>query len=342
MAYSESASTHLNMRIGMFVTSQWRPGADLGRGCADILEQARAARDNGFASIFVGQHMVTGPDMQMLHTVPLMARLIPEVSGMQIGPGVLLIPMLSPVLIAEEGATLDWMSGGNYVLAGGLGYRAEEFEAMRTAKSLRASRLEESLEVIKRLWTQERVTHHGRHFHLSDVGCSVRPCQQPHPPIWLGGDVEPAIRRAGRLADAWLGTPTTDIERLREQLEYFYDARREAGRPDRVPCPIIRECFVGRDAAHAATVSRGPLLYKYQAYAAWGHHDIAGIDLSAQFDEFCAGRFLVGDDERVREDIAWYGESLGTDHLLLRVQWPGLDQAEALGNIPLCQDRCRL
>ncbi|MCP5152477.1 MAG: LLM class flavin-dependent oxidoreductase, partial [Chromatiales bacterium] len=161
------------MRIGMFMTQQWRPGDDLGAGCRDLLEQARAARDNGFASVLVGQHMITGPDMQMLQTMPLMARLLPEIEGMQIGPSVLLLPMLSPVLVAEEAATLDWMSDGHFVLACGLGYREEEFEAMGTRRADRVSRLEEGLEVIRRLWTEERVTHHGRHFHLSDVGASV-------------------------------------------------------------------------------------------------------------------------------------------------------------------------
>ncbi|MCB1742814.1 MAG: LLM class flavin-dependent oxidoreductase, partial [Gammaproteobacteria bacterium] len=215
----------------------------------------------------------------------------------------------------------------------GLGYREEEFEAMGTRKSHRASRLEESLAVVKRLWTEERVTHHGRHFHLSDVGCSVRPKQQPHPPIWLGGDVEPAIRRAGRLADAWLGTPTTTIDRLKEQLGWFMDARREAGREQPVRCPILRECFVGRDRSHAEQVSRGPLLYKYRAYAAWGHNDMAGADLDNHFDEFCAERFVVGDVAQVREEVQRYTEALDTDHLILRIQWPGLDQKEALGNI---------
>jgi alkanesulfonate monooxygenase SsuD/methylene tetrahydromethanopterin reductase-like flavin-dependent oxidoreductase (luciferase family) len=321
------------MRIGMFMTPQWQPGADLGAGYRNLLEQARAARQNGFSSVLVGQHMVTGPDMQMFQVMPLMARLLPEIEGMQVGPGVMLLPMLSPVLVAEESATLDWMSNGNFVLAVGLGYREEEFEAMGTRRAHRVPRLEESIEVVKRLWTEERVTHHGRHFHLSDVGASVRPKQQPHPPIWLGGDVERAIRRAGRLADAWLGTPTTTVQRLRQQLGWFTDARREAGRMEPVRCPILRECFVGRDAEHARRVSRGPLLYKYQAYASWGHNDLAGTDLSADFDAFCSDRFVLGDVSQARDEIIGYGETLDTDHLIVRVQWPGLDQAEALGNI---------
>ena len=66
------------MKIGLFMTPQWRPDADIERGIENIIAQARAARENGFSSLFVGQHMVTGPSMQMLQTVPLMARLIPD------------------------------------------------------------------------------------------------------------------------------------------------------------------------------------------------------------------------------------------------------------------------
>lgn len=321
------------MRVGLFMTPQWQPGADLDRGFDELLGQARAARDAGFASIFVGQHMVTGPDMQMLQTVPLMARLLPEIEGMQIGPGVMLLPMLSPVMVAEEGATLDWMSGGNYVLAGGLGYREEEFEAMGSRRSQRASRLEESLIVIKRLWTEERVTHHGRYFHLSDVGASVRPRQQPTPPIWLGGDVEPAVRRAARLADAWLGSPTADMTQLSKLLGWFDDERKANNLSSDVACPIMRECFVGRDMEHARAISRGPLLYKYEAYASWGHNDTKGGGLSKNFDAFCADRFLIGDKATVRDEIRRYADAMRTDHLILRGQWPGLSQQEALGNI---------
>lgn len=321
------------MKIGLFMTPQWQPGADLARGFQDLMEQARCARDHGFASILVGQHMVTGPDMQMFQTVPLMARLLPEMEGLQIGPGVLLISMLNPVMTAEEGATIDWMSGGNYVLAGGLGYREQEFEAMGARKSERVARLEEALTVIKRLWTEERVTHHGRYFDLSDVGASVRPRQQPHPPIWLGGDVEPAVRRAARLADAWLGSPTADLAQLERLLAVFDDERAKHGLSTDVAVPIIRECFVGRDGAHARTVSRGPLLWKYEAYASWGHNDTQGVPLSQRFDAFCADRFLVGDVSRVHDEVQRYAQSLRSDHLILRAQWPGLEQTDALGNI---------
>lgn len=320
------------MRVGMFMTPQWQPGADLESGIRELLELGRTARDSGFSSMLVGQHLLTGPEMQMLQTVPLMARLLPEIEGMQIGPGILLLSMMSPVMAAEEGASLDWMSGGNYVLACGMGYRDVEFEAMGTKMSHRVSRLEEGLELVKRLWTEERVTHHGRHYNVSDAGASVRPKQQPRPPIWVGGDVEPAIRRAARIADAWLGSPTTTVERLSEQLAAFADERSKAGLAP-AKSPVIRECFVGRDSADALRACEPSLGYKYRAYASWGHRDTAGHDLDNHFDAFCTDRFLLGDAAQVRDELDRYADMAGIDHLVLRLQWPGLPHAEALANI---------
>jgi alkanesulfonate monooxygenase SsuD/methylene tetrahydromethanopterin reductase-like flavin-dependent oxidoreductase (luciferase family) len=95
---------------------------------------------------------------------------------------------------------------------------------------------------------------------------------------------------------------------------------------------VIRECFVGRDAAHAAAASRGPLLFKYRAYASWGQRD-TGSEFDAAFDDFAKDRFLIGEVEQVKDEILRYAETARTDHLLLRVQWPGLPHQEALGNI---------
>ena len=209
---------------------------------------------------------------------------------------------------------------------------------MGARKSERVPRLEESVAVIKALWTSERVTHHGRYFHLSDVGTSVRPRQQPRPPIWLGGDVEPAVRRAARIADRWLGSPTATLAKLGELLGYFVDERKSVAGPDDAACPIIRECFVGKDSAHAHNVSRGPLLFKYEAYASWGQDHVAGVPLAERFDEFSTDRFLVGDAHAARDELQRYAETLGVDHLLLRVEWPGLEHREALENIERITD----
>jgi alkanesulfonate monooxygenase SsuD/methylene tetrahydromethanopterin reductase-like flavin-dependent oxidoreductase (luciferase family) len=237
------------------------------------------------------------------------------------------------VLAAEEAATLDWLSDGNYVLGAGLGYRPEEFQAMGVEKRERVGRLIEGLELIKRLWTEDSVTHHGRYFQLDDAKASVRPKQSPRPPIWLGGDVEPAVRRAARIADAWCIAPTLSTRSMLARLETFREERRKSGQPEDVSCPLIRECFVGRDAAHAGETSRGPLLFKYRAYASWGQGETTQGDFSATFDDFAKGRFLIGEAEQVKDEILRYAEIARTDQILLRVEWPGLEHREALGNI---------
>ena len=199
------------MRIGLFTAAQWSSEENPAAVLKALREQVRAARDNGFSSLFVGQHLLTGP-MGMFQTNPLLGHLVDDAAGMQIGPGVLLLSMMNPVLAAEEAATLDWLSDGNYVLGAGLGYRPEEFQAMGVDQLERVGRLTEGLEVIKRLWTGDRVVHHGRYFRLDDVQASVRPKQRPRPPIWLGGSVEPAVRRAARIADAWCIAPTASTK----------------------------------------------------------------------------------------------------------------------------------
>jgi alkanesulfonate monooxygenase SsuD/methylene tetrahydromethanopterin reductase-like flavin-dependent oxidoreductase (luciferase family) len=271
--------------------------------------------------------------MGMFQTVPMLGRLVEDAAGMQIGPGVLLLGMMNPVLAAEEAATIDWLCDGNYVLGAGLGYRPEEFQAMGVDQRERAGRLTEGIELIKRLWTEDSVTHHGRYFQLDGARASVRPKQRPRPPIWLGGDVEPAVRRAARIADAWCVAPTLSTASMLARLEAFRDERRKTGHPEDVSCPVIRECFVGRDAAHARAASRGPLLFKYRAYASWGQGETTEGDFEAAFDDFAEGRFLIGEAEEVKDEISRYAEIARTDHFLLRVQWPGLAHQEALGNI---------
>ncbi len=320
------------MRIGMFTAMQWSPEEDPAAVLTALREQARAARDNGFSSLIIGQHLLTGP-VGMFQTNPLLAYLAEDAAGMQIGPGVLLLSMMNPVLAAEEAATLDWLSGGNYVLCAGLGYRPEEFQAMGVDIKQRVGRLTEGLEIIKRLWSEDSVTHHGKYFHLDDAKTSVQPKQNPRPPIWLGGDVEAAVRRAARIADAWCVAPTLSTESMLSYLEVFREERRKTGQSEDVACPIIRECFVGRDAAHAREISRGPLLYKYRAYASWGQGETTQGDFDDAFDDFAKGRFLIGDAEQVKDEIQRYAEIARTDQFVLRMQWPGLDHREALGNI---------
>ena len=129
------------------------------------VELTRLARDAGFDSISCGQHYLS-PPYQNLQTIPLMARLSADSGDMSIILGVLLLPLYSPVEVAENVASLDVISGGRVVLGVGLGYRDMEYEAFNVERRHRVPRFLESLDLIKRLWTEDDVTFEGEHFRL--------------------------------------------------------------------------------------------------------------------------------------------------------------------------------
>lgn len=315
------------MKIGLYMATQWREGADLGAETANLVEQTRAAKANGLASVMVGQHLVSRP-LQMFQAIPLLARLSAEAEGMLIGPALVLLPLFNPVVVAEESATIDWLSNGNYVLAVGLGYRQEEFDSLGIPFAERVPRFVEGIEVIRKLWTQDEVRHEGRFFRLPGVRASVRPKRPGGPPIWIGGDVEGAAKRAARLGDAWVISPMLGFEEAKRLLGVFRDTRRAAGLPAAESSPMIRECHLG-----PLNEVREPLLFKYQAYASWGQNGTGSVPnerLANDFDRFAAERFVIGDEAQVVDTIERYRESMGVDHMLLRVQWPGLDQKTAL------------
>jgi len=310
------------MKLGLYMATQWRQGADLGPELANLIEQTRAARASGLASLMVGQHFVSSP-LQMFQAMPLLARLAAEAEGMMLGPGLLLLPLLNPVIVAEETATLDWLCGGNAIIGLGLGYRAEEFASIGVPFKERVPRFVEGVEVIRKLWRDDVVEHKGRFHTISGVQASVRPRRPEGPPIWMAGDVEAAVKRAARLADAWMPSPMVTRDDVAKLGALFRETRAAAGIAPATTFPVIRECHVG-----TFDEVREPLSFKYDSYASWSGDSgfVPSDGIRADFGKFAASRFIIGSEDEVVDQIGAYGERTGTDHILLRVQWPGLGQ----------------
>ncbi|HSF03476.1 MAG TPA: LLM class flavin-dependent oxidoreductase, partial [Solirubrobacterales bacterium] len=145
------------MKLGFHVGQVVLRGQDLRRQWQDHLEQFRACRDAGFDLVSWGHHWLIDP-FQHFQPLPVLARLAAEAGTMELATGVLLTPLLNPVQVAEDVATLDHICEGRLVLGVGLGYRREEFEAAGGTLSERVPRFEEGLALIKRLWTEDEVT----------------------------------------------------------------------------------------------------------------------------------------------------------------------------------------
>ena len=313
------------MKIGMYMATQWPQGADLGQEMANLCEQTRAAKENGFASVLVGQHFLSEP-LQMIQAEPLLARLAAEGEGMEFGIAIVLLSMQNPVIVAEYAASLDWITGGKYILGVGVGYRQEEFEGLGVPFEERRSRFEEAIPLIRRLWTEDKVEHRGEHFTVGGLSASIRPKQAGGPPIWVGGEIPPAVRRAARLGCPWVIPPTMHWDDAVHRLGVYKAAMGEAGTSNPHGQPLIREVVIGatREAAMAAA---GPhLLAKYESYASWGQTAASEGSLADRFDEFCAKRFIIGDEAEVEDEMARYRDEMGVDHFLVRLQWPGFEQ----------------
>ena len=139
--------------------------------------------------------------------MPLLGRLAAAGSKIRLITGVLLMPLHNPVDIAEQTIALDQISNGRFILGLGLGYREKELEIVGSNRSERVGRLEESIELMKMLWSGEEVTYRGRYFRATGAQMGIRPVHSPRPPIWLACQGRRAASRAARIADACLVGP---------------------------------------------------------------------------------------------------------------------------------------
>jgi alkanesulfonate monooxygenase SsuD/methylene tetrahydromethanopterin reductase-like flavin-dependent oxidoreductase (luciferase family) len=320
------------VKLGLVLKTSWSGGETPPGRLGAILAQLRTARNAGFESVWLAQHFVAGPDRH-LQTTPLMGRLAPELQGMRLGTSIMLLPMLNPVLLAEEMATLDWLVDGGLMLGVGLGYLDHEYAAMQVAKSERVGRFVEAIAVMRKLWTGERVSHDGHYFPLRDVQIGINPKQPGGPPILIGAGVDAAVKRAARIGDGWLVTFAADRMQVARQLGIYRAERAAAGLPPAKEQTIGRDCYVGATMSDAMSDASGPLLSKYEGYRNLANTGLGQGQVAAQGRAFMQDRFLVGDETFVRDEMQRYRETLGVDLFRLRMEWEGLGQDKVLRSI---------
>jgi probable F420-dependent oxidoreductase len=196
-------------------TGPWLPDAEDGRVMVEMIDRL------GYDSLWVGDHLsfaipILDPFIQLAQAATYSARLT-------LGVGVYLLPLRHPGPVAKQVATLDHLSNGRLILGLGVGGEFKtDFQVAGVDRSERGARLSEGIEVLRKLWSGEAVSHEGAHFPFPELTMSP-PARQPGgPPIWCGGRSPAALRRAGEIANGWLSyvvTPEmykTSMERIQE------------------------------------------------------------------------------------------------------------------------------
>jgi probable F420-dependent oxidoreductase len=161
---------------------------------------ARKCEEIGLHSFWVIDRIV----YDNLEPLTLLAAAAAVTTKIRLGTSVLLAALRHPTLLAKTVATLDFLSGGRMTLGMGFGSRENDFTSVGLPFERRGGRAEELVALVKRLWTEEGVTYKGRFYQVENVTIGPRPIQSPHPPIWMGGSAETALKRAARLADGYI------------------------------------------------------------------------------------------------------------------------------------------
>ena len=313
-----------------------RESVDLQQQWLDHLDQFRASRDAGFDIYCWAHHYLIDP-FQHFQVWPVLGRLAAEPGDMKLATSVLLLPLLNPLDVAEQVATLDHICQGRFILGLGLGYRPEECEAFGTRMSQRGARISEALELMVRLWTEEQVTHHGRYYHITDARPTARPYQKPYPKIWQAAMSDPAVRRVGRQGHILFIGPAQPYPTASRQVALYRQSLQDHGHPIPEEMVIVREFFCAASREEALKKARWGFQKKYEVYA---QHGLQGSDpelsrkVAGDLEALMEDTFIVGNPQECIEQIARY-RGLGFTHICLRLFYPDMPQRDVLEHIEL-------
>jgi alkanesulfonate monooxygenase SsuD/methylene tetrahydromethanopterin reductase-like flavin-dependent oxidoreductase (luciferase family) len=225
-----------------------------------LWQQARDADEAGYDHLWLGDS-VTVLDRARGDCLTTMAALSMAAKNAAIGTVPFLLSLRDPVLVAHSLATLDVISKGRLRLGVSPGPVADhirrQFDACGVPGTEKAGRLSEAITLVRRLWSEDRVTFSGRYYRLDNVGILPKPIQTPTIPIWVAaGDNEAALRRVGRLGDGWVTTENTieGFTRLRRRIDGYAE---EAGRDPKSVAPTMLYAAISLDRDGAKARSAG-------------------------------------------------------------------------------------
>jgi probable F420-dependent oxidoreductase len=250
----------------------------------------------------------SGECMEQLAVLSFLAGIT---SSARLLTSVMVLPHRPPVLTAKALATIDVLSKGRLIVGCGVGWMREEFEAIGApAYDERGSVGAEYIRAFQELWTSDNPTFEGKYCRFANVSFAPKPVQKPHPPIWMGGESPAALRRAGRLANAWYPIGT--------------NPRFPVGTPEQ-----FGE-YAARVKRYAQEAGRDPSRLDFAYSASWFN------DQQAQMLPTGERRPLTGTPQQIAGDIKRY-EELGVRHLLVNLQ--GDTQAQTLERMQRFADR---
>ena len=292
------------MKIGFHLTPFWSP---TDRAPTAIIDEAvqvvRATAGLGFGWVSIGHHWISHPTVWP-QPVPMLARLAPETGTMRLKTSMLLLPLLNPVDVAENVATLDHITHGRLDVGVAIGYREKELAAAGLGRKDRVPKLEESLDVMKRLWRGDEVNFEGAYTKLSAARLGLPPFQRPHPPLEMGAQSVGATRRAARLVDAVFFGPQVSWADVARLVSVYRDARAKETPATPGTAYASRSLIVGASKEAARTAARAYLERTFAMYRSWQMQEPSMVPLQLDFDKSLDDWTINGTPRECLETIA--------------------------------------
>jgi probable F420-dependent oxidoreductase len=267
--------------------------------CQQTYALCQIAEKAGFGFISVGHHVFT-PDYVTSAPFVILAAIAARTSTIRLASAIYLLPLHHPVAVAEQVATLDLLSGGRVIFGIGIGYRDYEYQGFGVSARDRGARADESMTAIRSAWTTGRFNFQGKHFNIPDLPAVPMPVRKPHPPMWVGGVSEAAIRRAARLGDGWI---SANMQMLEDEVALAERYRTLCSLEEKQPFVCItRDAWVAGTREEVVNEWYGSVVARHLGYRRAGFvtSDPQGIyarlELSedVSLEEFARDRVIAG------------------------------------------------
>lgn len=266
-----------------------------------------AAEELGYAGVWANE-LLSAP---ILDPLALLAYTAAASNTVRLGVAVVLLPLQSPLRLARELAAIDQLSGGRLTVGIGLGSSTALYGPLGVPARGRVQRYEAGIKLLKQLWTADEVTFDSEWWQMEGLTLQPKPRQRPHPPLWIGARSEPALDRAVRLGDGWIGSGAASLEEFRKSLDHVRDQL--AATRDGAPFTIAKRVYVHVNGDRRQGVEQA---------RAWFARFYGNAELGERVT-------IVGGADECRERVAEVG-ALGLDEILLNPIDASLEQLEAL------------
>lgn len=306
------------MEIGLFTEFQCPAGMSAARAFGESMAQMTAAEELGFDAVWLAEIHFQKDRSVLASPLVVAAAIATRTRRVRIGIAVQVLPLSHPLRLAEDVATVDHLSKGRLDFGVGRSGLPGHYQGFNIPYSESRDRFLETLEILRKAWTEERFSHVGKYYQFSDVCVIPKPCQKPHPPIRIAATTQETFPLVGRLGyPVFLAVRTSSITDLKRLIVGYHEGWREAGHPGRGEVALAVPVYVAETARQAREEPEASTMHFFRSQAealargGTGREGVAARLASISYDEILDELVVFGTPEAVTDRLLEIRDALG-------------------------------